>query len=29
MTPTTRPRFRAGTPEPDQMPVVELFELVT
>ena len=29
MTPMMRVRFRAGTPEPDQTPAVELFELVT
>ncbi len=29
MTPTTRSRCRAGTPEPLQTPAVELFELVT
>src|SRR5436853_4567724 len=28
-TPTTRSRFRAGTPEPLQMPAGELLELVT
>ena len=29
MTPMMRDRLRAGTPLPLQMPVVELFELVT